>query len=155
MDSFELNEEIGRSWFASFVKQLKTKTEWIPSLGRYNFIDGFVIQKDKKYVVEIKTRSKKFLNCHNHLIELNKYMNMTKVKVDSNCKNGFYVNFFGEDTLYIYDLKDINTNNCKLVERLAQTSTVCREYKRKLFLEIPTRYAIKFKKINNRWTRIN
>ena len=155
MDSFELNEEIGRSWFASFVEQLKTKTEWIPSLGRYNFIDGFVIQKDKKYVVEIKTRSKKFLNCHNHLIELNKYMNMTKVKVDSNCKNGFYVNFFGEDELYIYDLKDINTNNCKLVERLAQTSTVCRECKRKLFLEIPTRYAIKFKKINNRWTSIN
>ena len=99
MDSFELNEEIGRSWFASFVEQLKTKTEWIPSLGKYNFIDGFVIQKDKKYVVEIKTRSKKFLDYPTHLIELNKYMNMTKVKINSNCKNGFYVNFFGEDEL--------------------------------------------------------
>lgn len=109
-----------------------------------------MIQKDKKYVVEIKTRSKKFLDYPTHLIELNKYMNMTKVKINSNCKNGFYVNFFGEDELYIYDLKDINTNNCKLVERLAQTSSVFKEYKRKLFLEIPTRYAIKFKKINNR-----
>ena len=40
-----------------------------------------------------------------------------KVKADKGCKKALYVNFFGEDTMYIFDLKHINSNSCKIIDK--------------------------------------
>ncbi len=50
-----------------------------------------------------------------HLMELDKFMNMTKAKIDNNCALGLYFNFFGDDDLYIYNIRDINTIECEVI----------------------------------------
>lgn len=48
MDKFEQDELTGRSWFEGFVKQLKVDTTWQPTTGKYDFVDGYVVQDNKR-----------------------------------------------------------------------------------------------------------
>ena len=63
----------------------------------------------------------------------------------------------GEDIMYIYDLKNINTNNCPLIRKWVPKATAdpSKGYEWKQFLDIPTKYAIRFERVNNKWTRLN
>ena len=156
MDKFEQDELTGRSWFEGFVKQLKVDTTWQPTTGKYDFVDGYVVQDNKKVVVEIKTRSPAYVKFSSHWIELDKYMNLTKAKIDGNCMAAWYVNFFGADTMYIYNLKYVDTTTCPLIKKWVPKTTAANNgYEYKQFLDIPTKYAIRFERVNNKWTRIN
>ena len=156
MDKFEQDELIGRSWFEGFVKQLKLPTSWQPTTGKYDYVDGYIVQDSKKAVVEIKARTPAYVGYSSHWIELDKYINLTKVKVDGNCTAAWYVNFFGADTMYIYNLKYVNSTTCSLINRyVPRTSAANNGYEWKQFLEIPTKYAVRFERVNNKWTRIN
>lgn len=156
-NEFQRHEIIGRRWFESFVNQLKIKSIWQPTANTYDFVDGYLTQGNKKAVIEIKTRNPNYVKYSSHWMELDKFMNLTKNKIDSNCNIGWYVNFFGEDIMYIYDLKNINTNNCPLIRKWVPKATAdpSKGYEWKQFLDIPTKYAIRFERVNNKWTRLN
>ncbi len=47
-------------------------------------------------------------------MELNKFMNMTKAKINHNCALGMYFNIFGDNDLYINNISDINTIECEI-----------------------------------------
>lgn len=157
MDAFDINEAKGRRIFESFLSQAKNTSNWNPTTDKYNPIDGFFELNGKKIVVEIKTRDKRYVNYLTHLIQIDKYMNLTKARADNNCYTGMYVNIFDSDTIYIYDLRDISNNNCSLVSKMANRYTAinCGQTV-KQFYEIPTRFAKVFKRDENgNWKRIN
>ena len=162
MNKFLFSEEEGRREFKSFLDQSKSSSDWQPTKDPSDTVDGFFKLNNKKIVVEIKTRDSKYLNYSTHVMEINKYMNMTKKKIDNNCYTGLYVNIFGDlnkgiyDTMYIYNLKDINSNNCELIAGYSNIDTANNGGKKvKQFYNIRTRYAQKFKKIDNKWIQIN
>lgn len=154
-------EEEGRKEFESFLSQSKSSSDWQPTEDRFNPVDGYFKLNGKSIVVEIKTRDKKYLTYPTHLMQIDKYTNLTKAKVDTNCLTGLYVNIFGDlekgiyDTMYIYDIRDMNSKSCDLVSLYANKDTANHLGKtNKMFYEIKTIYAKKFKKINNKWTQI-
>nr|DAD94599.1 MAG TPA: hypothetical protein [Siphoviridae sp. ctREU2] len=156
MDKFQDNEEKGRRIFESLLKQSRTAKNWNPTINKYDFVDGFFELGDKKIVVEIKTRDIKYADYPSHLIQIDKYMNLTKAKIDNCCSTGIYVNIFGNDLIYLYDLKYINASNCKLTSRYVNSTTAIDTGKRwKQFYEIPVRYAQVFEKDVDRWKQIN
>lgn len=56
-----------------------------------------------------------------------------------------YCNFFGDDKLYVYNLKRINTCNSKITNRLCAKKTVVdKGLENKIFLELNTRLASVF-----------
>ena len=156
MDKFQESENEGRRIFESLLKQSRTAKNWNPTNDRYNFVDGFFELKDKKIVVEIKTRDRRYADYPSHLMQIDKYMNLTKAKIDNSCSNGIYVNIFGSDLIYLYDLKYNNASNCKLTSRYVNSTTAIDTGKRwKKFYEIPVRYAQIFKKDGDKWKQIN
>ena len=64
MDKFQESENEGRRIFESLLKQSRTAKNWNPTNDRYNFVDGFFELKDKKIVVEIKTRDRRYADYH-------------------------------------------------------------------------------------------
>lgn len=156
MNNFTLKEIEGRTIFKEFLDQVKNAKNWNPTKGEFDYVDGFFELGDKKIVVEIKTRDIKYSNYASHLIQIDKFMNLTKAKLDNNCKTGIYVNIFGNNLIYLYDIKDINNNNCMLVNKYVNRTTAIDKGKTyKLFYDIPVRYAQIFKKDNGVWKRIN
>lgn len=156
MDNFDLNEKKGRVIFESLLDQVNNARNWNPTKDKYNPVDGFFELDNKKIVVEIKTRDKQYMGYLTHLIQIDKYMNLTQAKLTNNCHTGLYVNIFGNDTIYIYDLKDINSNNCSITERMANRYTAISSGKKmKQFYEVPTRLATVFKKDENgNWYKV-
>lgn len=155
MDKFQESENEGRRIFESLLKQSRTAKNWNPTINKYDFVDGFFELKDKKIVVEIKIRDRKYADYQTHLMQIDKYMNLTKAKIDNSCSNGIYVNIFGNDLIYVYDLKNINASNCKLTDRYANNTTAIDTGKRwKKFYEIPVRYAQIFKRDEDKWIQI-
>lgn len=69
MDKFQESENEGRRIFESLLKQSRTAKNWNPTNDRYNFVDGFFELKDKKIVVEIKTRDRRYADYPSHLIQ--------------------------------------------------------------------------------------
>ena len=67
----------------------------------------FTFQDNKKAVGEIKVRAKKYQGYYTHLIELRKLMALEDACKQKHLDWGFYFNFFGNDTLYIYNIRDI------------------------------------------------
>ena len=67
MDKFQESENEGRRIFESLLKQSRTAKNWNPTNDRYNFVDGFFELKDKKIVVEIKTRDRRYADYPSHL----------------------------------------------------------------------------------------
>ena len=156
------HEREGRREFKSFLDQSKSSSDWQPTEDDYNHVDGYFKLDGKLIVVEIKTRAKKYLNYPTHIIEIDKYLNITHEKINHNCYTGLYVNIFGDlengiyDTMYIYNLKDINSSNCEMSVTYANRTTAKNTGKvSKQFYLIPSRYAQKFKKIDNKWIQIN
>ena len=153
-DGFQLKENEGRTKLESFISQSKTFSNWQPTTGKYDPVDGYFNWRDKKAVVEIKTRDVKYMNYSIHLMELDKYMNVAKARVDNKYDKALYACFFG-DTLYVYDLKYVSTSTCKITEGYSPcTSVEDNGYRYKKYFEIPTTFAQVFKLDNGKWKSI-
>ena len=154
-DGYQIKENEGRKLLESLLIQTKNASNWRPTTGKYDHVDGFYNLNDKKIVVEIKTRSAKYADYSTHLMELDKYMNLTKAMIDNKCFTGFYACFF-ENILYLYDLRNMNTINCRVIEKYVNCTTVEDKGKRmKKFLDIPIKLAKVFRKDNDKWKKVN
>lgn len=74
---------------------------------KYNPVDVYIIVKDQRAVGEIKVRDKKYEGYYIHLIETRKLKAILEKKKEHKCIYGFYFCFFGDTSLYIYNLNDI------------------------------------------------
>lgn len=154
MNNFEKSESIGRSYCLSWLKQLKAENIKF-STNTFDVIDVCFEYANKKIAAEIKVRDEKYRTYNTHLIELNKLINISNY-VDKNNKDGaIYINFFGENWLYIYNINQINTN-CIKNWNLVVTTAEDNGTKNKEIIEIPNKLAQVYYRLNKEsiWTRI-
>ena len=156
MTKFEENEEIGRNLFESFVSQLKKQTDWNPTAIK-DCLDGFLQQDDIKVAVEIKTRNKCYEKYSTYWMELDKYLNIKNRIKGEHCKSVWYVNFFDNDSMYIFDFRNIIVSNLRIVNKLVLKSTVAPErgYQWKQFIELPRNYASYYKFEKTKWKKVS
>lgn len=101
MSEFERNEEKGRKLLKSFLDQVKA-TDQQATEDKYDPVDYYFTLKDKKVVAEIKCRDTQYENFSTHIMEVKKFNALIKDKRDKQIDEAYYVNFFGNDTVYFY-----------------------------------------------------
>ncbi len=99
MDKFQESENKGRTLLKSFLDQIGA-TDQQPTTDKFDPVDYFFTYKGKKIVAEIKCRDIKYKDYDTHLIEDSKLRALLKAKEDNGCDIAYYINFFGEDTVY-------------------------------------------------------
>lgn len=156
MTKFEIAEEKGRKIFEEFINQAPNAKNWNPT-KQCETVDGFFELDDKKIVVEIKKRNEKYKGYTSLFLEVNKWMNICQARIKNNCNKGLYVNILGEDTILIFDLKDISTDTCgkPVPMELPKSSAEYAGTRIKQILLVPTRFAQVFKKDENgKWHKV-
>lgn len=106
MNQFEICELKGRALFKSFLDQIGA-TEQQPTKDKFDPADYYFTFKGEKYVVEIKCRDIQYQHYDTHLMESIKLQKLLIAKNDNHCDVALYVNFFGNDTAYLYNATDI------------------------------------------------
>lgn len=97
-DKFELNENDGRERLTSVLTQYGFD-KIIPTTNRYDEVDMYARIEDRKYVFEIKIRSKIY---DEMLISTNKITAIDDRIQRYNLNGGFYACFY-ENSLYLFD----------------------------------------------------
>lgn len=155
MDEYKRNEIKGRSWFSRFINETQRDLVFIPTETINETIDGFLKTATNSCVIEIKTRNKDYEKFKTHWIEIGKFMNIVNWQTKTKSKKAYYVNFFDWDTVYIYDLKKVNSQTCNIVSKWVWEKTVVGDKKvLKRFFEIPREFARIYKWENYKWKRI-
>ena len=106
MDEFDKAEQSGRALFTEILQQLQI-SDYKESTEKYDTLDMYFTIKEKYTGVEIKKRDKKFEHYPTYMMELYKYNALVNRIVSGECDQIYYVNFFGEDTVYIFPLRKI------------------------------------------------
>lgn len=83
---------------------------------QYSPVDCIFNFKNSKVVAEIKVRDIKFRELDTHYMELNKFNNMVKYISDNDGDLGLYVNFFGDNWCYTYQLQNIKPETTNTYE---------------------------------------
>ncbi len=154
MNEFIKREKIGREYFKSWLNDLGANSIEFTS-GKYEITDCNFIYKDKSMTAEIKVRDEKYRTYKTHFMELNKYINIQNYVYKNNKDGALYVNFFGENWLYIYIVSNINTNTIDKVN-LVKSTAEDRGKRNKDIINIPTSLAQIYYRQNkeSKWVRI-
>ena len=111
MNPFQKNEIKGRQLLAELLNQFSVNDIQFTK-DRFNPVDGFFTNNNKKAVFEIKVRDLKYLSYNTLIIEEQKYQNLLNIKDANNCSSGLYFNFIG-DYCYVFTLKVIGKSQLK------------------------------------------
>lgn len=152
MDNFQKNEQDGRELFSSFLIQIEAQNVEFTK-EKYNPVDVYFTYDNQKIVGEIKIRDKKYLDYDTHIMEVSKYNNLVQAKNENNCRYGYYINFFGDDIMYLYSLSTIYHNSTKTSLHCNRTTAVDTGKTDKAVLEIDAKSAQKFIRINGKWMK--
>lgn len=125
-------EKSGRDKFKTLCSNLNLN--YIESTNPYEYYDGIIYFNGKKYIVELKDRSDKYVY-DTILFEDEKYQNLKKSIKDLNADGAYYISIWN-NTLYIYMIPEIM--NIKPVKINANKCTAASDYKKeKLVYFIP------------------
>lgn len=152
MNKFQEAENKGREYFKEWLKQIGVE-EYTFAPNDYDVVDCDFEFKGKRLTTEIKVRDSKYRNYPTHIMELSKYNNVMQYITDNKMDNGIYANFFGEDWLYIYSIKKIDTTEIEMMGA-PRTTAGYQGWTSKEMINLPTNTAQIFNRINNKWTRI-
>lgn len=147
MNGFQQAETIGRGYFESWLKDLEADNIQFVS-KKYERVDCNFSYMGKNITAEIKVRDSKYKDYNTHIIEVNKLKAIEEYMQNNNKDIGLYVNFFGENVVYIYNVKDINKSD-KFSKRLKATTVVNNGYKDKQIIEIPKDIGQCYIRLNN------
>ena len=154
MDRFEQFENNGRSLLKGILDQTGI-CEQKASEGTFNPIDYYFTVKGKKVVAEIKCRNVLYQNFDTHLIECQKLKSLIRAKKNNKCDLALYVNFFGEDTCYLYSTESIITSAKQQILNCNRKTAIKTDKIDKQILMIPSNQALVLKRINGSWKHIN
>lgn len=139
MNKFLEAENIGRNNFKSWLEAIGV-TDYEFSEDNYDPVDCNFTFKGYNIISEIKVRDIKYKDYPTHLMELSKYKAMVKYMRNNNKDLGLYVNFFGDNWLYTYQLQRIDVSNIANMN-LVKTTVADNGYKNKDIIEIPVDIA--------------
>lgn len=159
MDNFTKAEIEGRQLFKSLLEQCNI-TEYLETENKYDTMDMLYKAKGRTVGVEIKVRDKRYEGYDTYLMELTKYNALVDKIKDGVVDNACYVNFFGNDTVYIFPIRKIaqgikdgtikiDTTYCN------KTTAVYSDKVAKQTIKIPKSIAQKFIRVDNKWTNTN
>lgn len=153
MNNFTKAENRGRDYFQSWLSDISaTEIEFTADL--YECVDCNFKYKDCSITAEIKVRDLRYRHYQTHIMEVIKYNNVVKYKREHNKDLALFVNFFGENWLYVYQVNKIPLDAVKMwdVPRTTAEDTG-RIYKD--MIEIPTEIAQIFYRPNkeSKWEK--
>lgn len=159
MDKFDKAEQSGRALFTEILQQLQI-SDYKESVEKYDTLDMYFTIKEKYTGVEIKKRDKQFEHYPTYMMELYKYNALVNRIVSGELDQIYYVNFFGEDTVYIFPLRKIAQGISKgaiaVTSTYANRTTAAFSGKvEKRIILIPKEYATKLVKIGDKWFNTN
>lgn len=152
MSEFELSELKGRKLMKEFLETRVDKVVFTKNL--YARLDGYFRVCNKVASVEIKIRDKYYETFDTHLMEVGKYNAMVQDKEKHNLNSSFYACFFGDDTLYLYNISKVIDNSVIEKRKCPKTTAARSEYVWKDCYMIDRNVAVVFKKINGEWIRL-
>lgn len=152
MTEFEKAEIKGRNLFKEVLQSMGV-ADWQPTLDLYNRVDGYFTRNDRKAVVEIKGRTKRYESFDTHLMEVDKYDAIVADAKSNGIKSAFYACFFGEDALYLYNVGLIKNHSDKEKMWCPKTTASQSEYCLKDCYMIHKDIAQVYIKINGKWIR--
>lgn len=159
MNKFDKDEQHGRNLFKSILDQCKV-TDAQPSQEKFDTADYYVKLGNKRIAVEIKCRNIDYMNCGTHLMEVNKFNNLVKKINDEEVDEVYYINFFGDNHCYMYDLRNIareikNHTVIKDNKVMNRTTAVNHGMAHKSVLLIPSQIAtVLIKYDDNKWKKL-
>ena len=105
-------EKSGRDKFKILCKNLGL--EYVESTNPYEYYDGIIYYKNKKYLVELKDRSNKYIY-DTILFEDEKYRNLKKCISETNSDGAYYISIWN-NTIYIYMIpEEMNIKPTKIM----------------------------------------
>lgn len=152
MNKFQQSEQIGRTLLQSFLDQVGA-TDQQPTEDEYNPVDYYFTLKDKTVVAEIKVRDQQYESYPTHIMEVSKFQALEKERIEKQLDYAYYINFFGENTVYFYSTAAIKKYARQDSRYCKRTSAIYTGRKMKDVLLIPTDKAQKFIRINGKWQK--
>lgn len=154
MNPFQKSENKGRQLFATFLNQIKAiDIEF--TKDKYNPVDVYFTYKGSKVVGEIKVRDKQYKDYPTHIIETMKYNSLLISKAANKCDFAYYINFFGDNYMYLYSTNTIKNSSTQKYLHCNKTTAINTGKTDKRVLEIDADKAQKFIKNNGIWRKIN
>lgn len=159
MDKFDKAEQTGRALFTTILQQLQV-SDYQEATEKYDTLDMFFTINEKYTGVEIKKRDKQFESYPTYMMEVYKFKALWQRLKDNEFEQIYYVNFFGEDTVYIFPLRKIaeGIKKGKVIVTSTyanRTTAVFQGKTEKRILLIPKEYAAKLVRIDNKWYNAN
>lgn len=152
MTKFEQAELKCRELFKEVLESLNINT-WNPTTDMYNRVDGYFTKDDKQAVVEIKGRTKYYEQFDTHLMEVDKYKAIVKDAQSKGIKCAYYACFFGDNTLYLYNVGIIKNNSDVEQKWCPKTTAENSDYCWKPCYMIHKEIAQVFNKVNGKWIK--
>lgn len=152
MNKFIETEYKGRILFQSFLNEV-IQPEWQQeTTNQFDPVDYYFSKENVKAVVEIKVRNIKYQYYPTHYLEYYKYQNIINKKNINNCNIALYCNFFGNNTLYIYNLKHLEDSSIQSNYSFCpKTSAGDKSLVQKEIIELNTKLASVFIRQNGIW----
>ena len=159
MDEFDKAEQSGRALFKTILDQCQI-TDYRESTEKYDTLDLYATLKGKSTGIEIKKRDKQFEHYPTYMMEVYKYKALAERVNSGELDQIYYVNFFGNDTVYIFSLlkiaQGIKDGTVQVTSTYANKTTAVFQGKtEKRILLIPKEYAAKLVRIDNKWYNAN
>ncbi len=159
MDEFDKAEQSGRALFTSILQQLQI-TDYRESVEKYDTLDMYLTLKEKYTGVEIKKRDKQFEHYPTYMMEVYKFNALVDRVNSKELDQIYYVNFFGEDTVYIFSLKKIaegiRQGKVQVTSTYANKTTAAFSGRvEKRILLIPKELATKIIRVGDKWYNPN
>ena len=159
MDKFDQYEQDGRALFKSILDQCNI-TDQQPAKDKYDNIDYYYTTPYKlgQAGVEIKKRDIKYKDYSTLLMEVSKFKAIAARVQSKELDRAYYVNFIGDDTAYIFNIRDIargiKDNRVQITTRFTNITTADDQGKtEKRVLLIPKSLGFKLVRQGNLWVK--
>ena len=153
-NNFQKTEEIGRTLFRDFANQAKNVTDLKFEEDQYSPTDCTYKVNDKLVIGEIKVRDEYCKNFDDLILEKKKYDSIKDKMNELNAKAGVYINYIGDNILYMFNIDNINDNTCKRMNKgCKRTTAEYSGYTNKDVYLVPKSLGIKFEYNGEKWLK--
>ena len=145
------HETEGRKLFRELITQFEVK-EYSFTEDEFNPIDISFKHKGYNVIADIKVRNREAAKFNTTFLEVQKCEAMRKIKREEGHDIMWYVNFFGNDLVYIYNIDRHWKDKVKPLYTW-RTHDYSHGKVIKYFFESPVEKALVYKKIDGIWVR--
>lgn len=153
-NNFQKGENKGRKLFKNFTDQAKNVSNVIFESDEYSPIDCTYIINDMLVVGEIKVRDEYCENYDTLIFEKKKYDAMRNKVNELKAAGAVYINYIGDNILYLFNIDRINNRTCKLESKgCKRTTAEYSGYTKKDVYLVPKSLGIRYEFDGEKWKK--